>query len=140
MNHYMYTRWITAQLARDLQKPLVHILFGARQTGKTTLLQELVPRPALSYDLADPQERTRLLADPGAFRRECEALPTSRDPSLVVVDEAQAVPTVFDAVQVLFDRIPVAGGSCCAEAPRGSSGRAPPTCFPVAPCCTACSR
>jgi predicted AAA+ superfamily ATPase len=102
----MYTRWITAQLARDLQKPLVHILFGARQTGKTTLLQELVPRPALSYDLADPQERTRLLADPGAFRRECEALPSSRDPSLVVVDEAQAVPTIFDAVQVLFDRHP----------------------------------
>jgi hypothetical protein len=75
----MYTRWITARLARDLKKPLVHILFGARQTGKTTLLQELVPHPALNYDLADPQERTRLLADPGAFRRECEALPTSRE-------------------------------------------------------------
>ncbi len=102
----MYPRWLESRLAEDLKKPLVHILFGARQTGKTTLLDRLVPNPSLRYNLADPEERTRLLADPGAFRRECEALPSTREASVVVVDEAQAVPSVFDSVQVLFDRSP----------------------------------
>lgn len=64
----------------------MHILFGARQTGKTTLVDALVPRPALRYDLADPLERARLLADPGIFRRECEALPSAREPQVIVVE------------------------------------------------------
>ena len=100
----MIDRWLRRSLAQDLRRPFVHILFGARQTGKSTLLAHLLPAPALHYNLADPEERSRLLADPGAFRRECEALPAGRDPHVVVVDEAQAVPAVFDAVQVLYDR------------------------------------
>ena len=56
----MYPGWLEARLAPDLKRPLVQILFGARQTGKTTLL----------------------------------------------ADEAQAVPSVFDSVQVLYDREP----------------------------------
>ncbi len=100
----MKDRWLRARLQKDLIKPFVHILFGARQTGKTTLLNALISGPALYYNLADPEERTHLLADPGAFKRECEALPPSRDPQFVFVDEVQAVPSVFDAVQVLYDR------------------------------------
>ena len=80
----------------------MHVLFGARQTGKTTLLEHLIDRTALRIDLADPEERTRLLAEPGLFRRECEALPR-RHAVTVFVDEAQAVPAVFDAVQTLYD-------------------------------------
>jgi hypothetical protein len=60
-------RWPTASLARKLAKTFVHVLFGARQTGKTTLLHELLPDPALYFDLADPAERNRLLADVEAF-------------------------------------------------------------------------
>ena len=100
----MIDRWLQGSLADDLLQPLVHILFGARQTGKSTLLARLLPAPALHYNLVDPEERSRLLADPGAFRRECEALPRGGGPHVVVVDEAQAVPAVFDAVQVLHDR------------------------------------
>jgi len=99
----MRYRWLKSALQRDLAKPFVHILFGARQTGKTTLLNALFPNPALHYNLADPEERTHLLTDPGAFRRECEALPKTPGPHIVCVDEAQAVPSVFDAVQVLYD-------------------------------------
>ncbi len=100
----MIDRWLQASLTQDLRRPFVHILFGARQTGKSTLLAHLLPAPSLHYNLADPEERSRLLADPGAFRRECEALPRGSDPHVVVVDEAQAVPAIFDAVQVLYDR------------------------------------
>ena len=100
----MIDRWLQGSLTQDLRRPFVHILFGARQTGKSTLLAHLLPAPSLHYNLADPEERSRLLADPGAFRRECEALPRGSDPHVVVVDEAQAVPAIFDAVQVLYDR------------------------------------
>lgn len=100
----MLDRWIQGRLREELRKPFVHILFGARQTGKSTLLSHLLPEPALHYNLADPEERSRLLAGPGLFRRECEALPAAAEPHVVFVDEAQAAPAVFDAVQVLYDR------------------------------------
>jgi uncharacterized protein len=100
----MRTRWIQPLLVKQLAKPFVHIVFGARQTGKTTLLTELLPRPAIHYNLADPEERTRHLANPGLFRQECEAIPASGKPQVVFVDEAQSVPAIFDAVQVLYDR------------------------------------
>jgi predicted AAA+ superfamily ATPase len=100
----MIDRWVQSSLKRRLSRPFVHILFGARQTGKTTLLDSIVPTPSLRYNLADPVERTRHLSDPGIFRRECEALPRRKGPHFVVVDEAQNAPAVFDSVQVLYDR------------------------------------
>ena len=90
-------------LEKSLAKPFVHILFGARQTGKSSLIRHLIPKPSLRYDLSNPMERTRLLADSGVFVRECEALPIRSSPHVVVVDEAQNVPDVFNAVQYLYD-------------------------------------
>jgi len=99
----MRTRWIQHSLEKQLKKPFVHIVFGARQTGKTTLLTRLLQRPSIHYNLANPEERTRHLANPGLFRQECEALPDSGKPHVIFVDEAQSVPTIFDAVQGLYD-------------------------------------
>jgi len=99
----MIDRWVRYTLESQFAKPFVHIVFGARQTGKTTLLNVMLKDAALSYDLADPEERTRLMAEPGLFRRECEALPEDTHAQTVFVDEAQRVPHVFDAVQVLYD-------------------------------------
>lgn len=98
-------RLLAGELEQNFRHRYVHILFGARQTGKTTLLRELL-EPDLSYNLADPEERSRLLAQPGVFRRECEALAVTERRATVFVDEAQLVPSVFDAVQVLYDRDP----------------------------------
>jgi uncharacterized protein len=100
----MIDRWYRPQLEKQILKPFVHVLFGARQTGKTTLLNQLLSRASLLINLADPEERTRFLAEPGLFRKECEALPLRDEPAIVFVDEAQAVPAIFDAVQVLYDR------------------------------------
>src|SRR5579883_2369573 len=77
-------RWLDDSLAAKLEKPFVHVLFGARQTGKTTLLRHL-------------------LADIGAFTRACRALPVRKPAPVVLIDEAQTVPAVFDAVQSLYD-------------------------------------
>jgi uncharacterized protein len=99
----MYDRWYEPVLRKKLTRPYVHLLFGARQTGKSTLLRALLPPETLVVDLSDPAERTRHLADPGAFLKECRALPLKKQSQFVFVDEAQAVPSIFDAVQHLYD-------------------------------------
>ncbi|MBN9693677.1 MAG: ATP-binding protein [Verrucomicrobia bacterium] len=99
----MFDRWFAAALRTKLSRPYVHLLFGARQTGKSTLLNGLIPDDSLRFNLADPQERSRLLANPGEFAQACRALPANKKGQFVFVDEAQSVPAVFDAVQSLYD-------------------------------------
>jgi predicted AAA+ superfamily ATPase len=98
-----FSRSIAPELRLAFAKPFVHILFGARQTGKSTLLRQLLPEPALALDFSDPSQRSAYLADPGRLIPECRALPTGQPPPAVVIDEAQAVPAIFDAIQHLYD-------------------------------------
>ncbi len=53
----MFGRWYASPLKAKLARPFVHLMFGARQTGKSTLLNALLPPDALRIDLADPGER-----------------------------------------------------------------------------------
>jgi len=55
-------------------KPFVHIVFGARQTGKSTLIKQLLPPDALVINLSEPQERMKYLSDPQELIRNCRAL------------------------------------------------------------------
>jgi predicted AAA+ superfamily ATPase len=96
-------RWFAETLCAKLARPFVHVLFGARQTGKSTLLNSLLPADALRINLASPGERNLHLAQPDAFSRMCLALPTADTPQTIFVDEAQNVPAIFDAVQTLYD-------------------------------------
>lgn len=86
-----------------LTRPYVHLIFGARQTGKSTLIRGLLPPEAMIIDFADPRERTRHLANAGAFADECRSLSASKKGQFVFVDEVQSVPSVFDAIQHLYD-------------------------------------
>jgi predicted AAA+ superfamily ATPase len=99
----MFDRWYSDTMARKVKRPFVHLLFGARQTGKSTLLGSLLPTDAVRIDLSDPGQRARYLADPGEFPRMCRALPVEPLGRVVFVDEAQTVPAIFDAVQHLYD-------------------------------------
>lgn len=99
----MFKRILSDQLLSWASKPFVTILFGARQTGKTTLLRSLFPHASLWIDLSDPAQRAHYLSRPGAFSSECKALKRGSSPHVVVIDEAQSVPTLFDAVQSLYD-------------------------------------
>jgi predicted AAA+ superfamily ATPase len=94
-----YFRHYKATLQHKLDKPFVHILFGARQTGKSTLVRSILPDHALTLDLSNPAERARFAARPGLFIDLCKALPQREGGNLVFVDEAQTVPALFDAVQ-----------------------------------------
>ncbi len=96
-------RWYAATLRAKLERPFVHILFGARQTGKSTLLNSLLPADTLCINLADPAERSLHHSHPDEFRRACQALPRGDSPRHVFVDEAQNVPAIFDGVQSLYD-------------------------------------
>ena len=96
-------RWYSAFLRQQIAKPFVHIVFGARQTGKSTIIQSVLPDSSTIINLADPRERARFAANPGMFIQLCQALPGTGAPATVFVDEAPMVPALFDAVQYLYD-------------------------------------
>ena len=98
-----FGRWVQRGWATRLTAPYVHLVFGARQTGKSTLLREILPDAALWLDLSWPGLRAEYLRDPDLLVGQCKALPRARRPATVVVDEAQNVPALFDAVQHLYD-------------------------------------
>lgn len=65
----MKGRWLETPLARVLARPDVHVLFGARQTGKSTLLGTLVRDADLWIALSNPGQRARFLAERPAQNR-----------------------------------------------------------------------
>jgi predicted AAA+ superfamily ATPase len=50
----MFSRWVEPGLAEKLSSPYVQMMFGARQTGKSTLLQKLIPKAAIWLDFSEP--------------------------------------------------------------------------------------
>lgn len=100
----MYDRWYTTTLRKKLARPYVHLIFGARQTGKSTLIEGLLRgSDVVRIDFTRSEERSRFLVDPDELIRLCQGLPRRRKPTYIFVDEAQAVPAIFDAVQHLYD-------------------------------------
>src|SRR3972149_48274 len=74
-------------------------LWGARQTGKSTLLKELFP-DSPRYDLLLSDEYRRLRTRPALLREELLAEPPGNIP--VVIDEVQKIPELLDEVQWLI--------------------------------------
>lgn len=99
----MFARWYAPTFREKLAKPYVHLVFGARQTGKSTLIRQLLPADALVIDLSLPAVRTSYLSDPDQLVAQCRKMPPGWEGHFVFVDEAQAVPALFDAVQHLYD-------------------------------------
>lgn len=99
----MFSRFIEQLWLKQLRKPYVHIIFGARQTGKTTLLRRLLGEVALSLDFSQPGMRSEYLRRPERLIEACRAMPRRRQAAVVLIDEAQNVPSIFDAVQHLYD-------------------------------------
>ena len=99
----MYRRNIESTWQARLAQPYVQIIFGARQTGKSTLLRNLIPNPVLNLDFSDPGQRSNFLSRPEQLIGICRAMPKVSEPQVVVIDEAQNVPAIFDAVQHLYD-------------------------------------
>src|SRR3972149_599975 len=99
----MFGRWGEPLWKQKFRAPYVHLVFGARQTGKSTLLRKVLPDAAVWLDSSRPVDRAEHLRNPDLLVQRCRALPKSRRPATVVLDEAQNVPAIFDAVQHLYD-------------------------------------
>lgn len=74
-------------------------LWGARQTGKSTLLKQLFP-DSPKYDLLLSSEFGRLQANPSLMLEELLADPPGDTP--VIIDEIQKIPPLLDDVQWLI--------------------------------------
>ena len=61
----VFDRWYAAALQKKLARPCVHLIFGARQTGKSTLIERLLRESdVMRIDSSRPEERSRFLVDP----------------------------------------------------------------------------
>lgn len=82
------------------------LLFGPRQTGKSTLCEEILARlpqdQQLAFLLQNPQERQELEADLGLIARQVAAF--AKKPVYVYIDEIQKLPELLDALQDLLDK------------------------------------
>ena len=73
-------------------------LFGARQTGKSTLLKERF-KGEIYYDLLDPDLRKFFKRNPNALK---DALWEKPAGTLAIIDEIQKVPELLDIVHTLM--------------------------------------
>lgn len=96
----LHPRGLLPLLRTRLARWPIVVLTGARQTGKTTLVRDLLPEPGspppVYFSLDDPDERLRLAADP--VRR------LDHGNRLVILDEVQKQAGLLDAVKLLADR------------------------------------
>ena len=75
----MYDRWYATALQKKLARPYVHLIFGARQTGKSTLIERLLHESeVVRIDFTRSEERSRFLVDPDELIRLCRGLPRRR--------------------------------------------------------------
>lgn len=90
------------------------VLSGARQAGKTTLVQHLFGEThrLVSFDL--PEVETLAIRDPNLFM--------DRHPPPVILDEIQRVPSLLRHVKDRIDRNRDAYGQYLSETPGTSTG------------------
>lgn len=86
--------------ARIKQDPVV-VITGARQTGKTTLCEFQLPGildlPFTYISFDDPDERLR-------FQKAAVSILEAIDTPLIILDEVQKIPSIFDPLKLVIDR------------------------------------
>ncbi len=103
-----FQRILTGYLDRWIRRPKSLLLWGPRQVGKTTLienwLEKGLPRgwESHAYPLQDPSVRRRMEQEPGILQE--ELLAGSGKQKAIFIDEVQKVPALLDLVQFLIDR------------------------------------
>lgn len=118
---YMLDRIVGARLKATKKSVLV---LGARQVGKTTLVQTLPLQKAIN--LADESIYFAYAKDPARLIREIK---TMAKPGLVAIDEVQRVPRLLNSVQLLIDENPsrrfILTGSSARKLKRGQANLLP---------------
>ncbi len=110
---------------RLLQLPLSRnfFLFGARNTGKSTLLKHVFGEKEVMWiDLLDPDSEDRYSRVPNQFKQEILALDSTTQ--YVVIDEIQKLPKLLDVVHQLIestDKIFIMTGSSARKLRHGGA-------------------
>jgi predicted AAA+ superfamily ATPase len=140
MSKYI-TREIEEVCLERIKSGLITAIIGARQVGKTTLLMRI--RDVISksnvisekrifyFSLDDPIIRSELNKNFNYIEKEIDKLlgePLSRvkEPVLLIIDEVQKSPVIFDWLKIVYDQYPkvikiVVSGSSSLEIKKKSS-------------------
>ena len=96
-------RLLQPVLEKALKRDKSVLLLGPRQTGKTTLIRQI--KTDYSISLVQPLIRQKYEKNPGLLSGEIEAIAEQKkNKPLIVIDEIQKVPILFDVAQDLIDR------------------------------------
>lgn len=96
-------REIAANLTQALKRQKSVLLLGARQTGKTTLINHQI-KPDISHSFARVATRQRYEQNPALLESELEEQIKKYDkPPIIFIDEVQKIPRVMDIAQHLID-------------------------------------
>ena len=96
-----FNRDILPIIASRMKQDPVIVITGARQTGKTTLCEFQLPGTLdltftyISFD--DPDERQR-------FQKAGVSILETIETPLVILDEVQKIPSIFDPLKLVIDR------------------------------------
>lgn len=99
-------------------------LFGARQTGKSTLIQSLFPERIMSFDLLKADALLKYSKDPSLFRKEIIQQAKHQTIDHIFVDEIQRIPALLDEIQHLMPQFPlqfILTGSSARKLKRGGA-------------------
>jgi len=94
-------RSITDVLLSRINNEQLVVITGARQTGKTTLCENLLPKllnlPITYISFDDPDERLR-------FQHSAITILESIETQLIILDEVQKIPSLFDPLKYVVDK------------------------------------
>jgi predicted AAA+ superfamily ATPase len=99
----MFDRYKLPQVQQALQRSPAVVLLGPRQVGKTTLACEVAQPGGVYLDLESPEDRNKL--------SNVEQYLRTRQDRLIVLDEVQRLPTLFEPLRGLIDHARRAGGA-----------------------------
>lgn len=97
----MFDRYQLPELQRALERAPAVVLLGPRQVGKTTLAFQVAQADGVYLDLESPEDRNKL--------SNIEQYLRARQDRLVVLDEVQRLPTLFEPLRGLIDQARRAG-------------------------------
>ncbi|MFA6375979.1 MAG: ATP-binding protein [Candidatus Paceibacterota bacterium] len=108
-------RYLEEKILENLNKRKILIIYGARQTGKTTLVRTILKRFENSFylngDLTDDQDKLK--------ETSLAMLEQFKNYDLLVIDEAQRIKDIGIKLKVIFDALPelkiIATGSSAFE-------------------------
>lgn len=100
-------------------------LFGPRQTGKSTLIEQTIQKPCWSVNLLLHDFYVNYIQDPARFQREAREKIEHQNISTIFVDEIQRIPALLNEIQYLIDAYPkcrfILTGSSARKLKRGSA-------------------